>query len=216
MLLSEKLRVGCGAVWGKMLRHPFVLGLGDGTLPYESFRFYMCQDYFFLIEYSRVLAIATAKAQGLETMRRFARLLDATLNAEMELHRDFSAECGIDFGALKKTAPASTTRAYTNQLLRVAGLDDFAAIVTAILPCQWGYSEIGKVLAQTSSANANSSYRKWIEMYASDEFQELSFWLRNCLDTCTSSRDEERLRPIFETSLVYEYSFWQMAFEGGK
>ena len=216
MLLSEKLRVGSGAVWGKMLRHPFVLGLGDGTLPHESFRFYMCQDYIFLIEYSRVLALAAAKAEGLETMKRFAQLLDATLNTEMELHRDFCTECGIDSHALRRTVPAPTTRAYTNQLLRVAGLDDFAAIVAAILPCQWGYSEIGKALAQVVPANANRSYSRWIDMYASEEFEELSCWLRSCLDTCTSPADEQRLRPIFETSVVYEYSFWQMAFEGGK
>ena len=52
MTLSERLRQAVAPIWQKTLTHPFVTGLGDGTLPLENFRFYMCQDYVFLIEYS--------------------------------------------------------------------------------------------------------------------------------------------------------------------
>ena len=91
MTLSERLRQAVAPIWQKTLTHPFVTGLGDGALPLENFRFYMGQDYVFLIEYSRLLALATAKAPDLDTMGRFANLLDATLNREMALHREFAA-----------------------------------------------------------------------------------------------------------------------------
>src|SRR5439155_11149381 len=120
MTLSERLRQAVAPIWQKTLTHPFVTGLGDGTLPLENFRFYMCQDYVFLIEYSRLLALATAKAPDLDTMGRFANLLDATLNREMALHREFAAQCGISAAALAVTRAAPTTRAYTGPLLRVA------------------------------------------------------------------------------------------------
>ena len=78
MKLTERLYHAAAPIWQKIVSHPFVTELGDGTLPLENFRFYMCQDYVFLIEYSRLLALATAKAPDLDTMRQFANLLDAT------------------------------------------------------------------------------------------------------------------------------------------
>ena len=81
-------------------------------------------------------------------MARFAALLDATLNREMALHREFAAECGITAEELAATEAAPTTRAYTSHLVRVASLGDLAETVTALLPCQWGYAEIGQTLAR--------------------------------------------------------------------
>jgi hydroxymethylpyrimidine/phosphomethylpyrimidine kinase len=35
--------------WQRFVNHPFVMGLGDGTLPLESFKKYIMQDYIFLV-----------------------------------------------------------------------------------------------------------------------------------------------------------------------
>ena len=111
MKLSERLHAAAAPIWQKTLAHPFITGLGDGSLPPDNFRFYVCQDYIFLIEYSRLLALATAKAPDLDTMGRFADLLDATLNREMALHREFAAQCGISAAELVVTSAAPTTYA---------------------------------------------------------------------------------------------------------
>ena len=212
MLLSRKLHAAT-PTWQKTLTHPFVVGLGNGSLPLEKFQFYMCQDYIFLIEYSRVLALATAKAPDLDTMGRFARLLDATLNQEMALHRAFAAECGISAETLAATQAAPTTQAYTNHLVRVAALGDLAAIVSAVLPCQWGYSEIGQALARQGKPSAPAFYGKWIDMYADPEFAALSTWLRDVLDRLAPAANEKQLAQIFQTSARYEYLFWEMAYQ---
>ena len=70
-----------------ILAHPFVTGVGDGTLPMEKFKYYVVQDYAYLIDYSRALALASARAPLLDDMSWFAGLLDETLNVEMALHR---------------------------------------------------------------------------------------------------------------------------------
>ncbi len=36
-------------VWEKFVNHPFVLAMGDGTLPLESFKGYLIQDYIYLV-----------------------------------------------------------------------------------------------------------------------------------------------------------------------
>ena len=212
MSLSQKLHAAA-PIWQKTLAHPFVVGLGNGSLPLEKFQFYMCQDYIFLIEYSRVLALATAKAPDLDSMGRFAQLLEATLNQEMALHRAFAAECGISAATLAATQAAPTTHAYTNHLVRVAALGDLAAIVSALLPCQWGYSEIGQALARQGKPSAPAFYAKWIDMYADPEFAQLSTWLRDVLDRLAPTADEKQLTRIFQTSARYEYLFWEMAYQ---
>ena len=105
MGLSDELRSHAGSVWDRIFSHPFVAGLGDGTLPLESFKFYLVQDYRFLIDYSRVLAVASAKAPDLEGMTRFAGLLHATLAEEMDLHRRYCAGFGISAAAISVTDP---------------------------------------------------------------------------------------------------------------
>lgn len=212
MNLSERLYQAAAPIWQKTLTHPFVIGLGEGTLPLENFRFYMCQDYVFLIEYSRLLALATAKAPDLDTMGRFAGLLDVTLNREMALHREFAAQCGIDAATLVTTNPAPTTYAYTRHLVRVAALGDLAEIVAALLPCQWGYCDIGQTLARRGKPAATPFYSQWIDMYASAEFAALAQWLRELLDSLVATTNEEQLIEIFCTSARYEYLFWEMAY----
>jgi len=204
MTLTERLYQAVAPIWRKMLSHPFVAGLGDGTLPLENFQFYMCQDYVFLIEYSRLLALATAKAPDLESMGHFANLLDATLNREMALHREFAAQCGISTVALATTQAAPTTYAYTRHLVRVAALGDLAEIIAALLPCQWGYCEIGQTLDRCGKPTTAPFYCQWIEMYASPEFAALARWLRELLDSMAGTVREDRLVETFQTSTRYE------------
>ena len=86
---SDLLRDRASAIWELEHQHPFVVELGNGTLPLEKFQWYMKQDYLFLIDFSRVIAMAVAKADTLEDMGWFARLLHETLNTEMALHVSF-------------------------------------------------------------------------------------------------------------------------------
>lgn len=212
MKLTERLYQAAAPIWQQSLAHPFITALGDGSLPLEQFRFYMRQDYVFLIDYSRLLALATAKAPDLETMGRFARLLDATLNQEMAFHRSFAAEFDITAEDLANTKAAPTARAYTSHLLRVASLGDIAETVAALLPCQWGYTEIGQTLAQRGKPVTAPFCARWIDMYASPEFAALSTWMREVLDAYEGVSNTARLTETFCTSARYEYMFWEMAY----
>ena len=120
MAVSDTLRQRADRVWRRIITHPFVRGLGDGSLPLDRFTFFLRQDYLFLIDYSRVLAIASAKAPDLDGMTRFADLMHATLTSEMALHREYCAGFGISPQQLERTRVAPGTSAYTRYLLSVA------------------------------------------------------------------------------------------------
>ena len=215
MRFTEHLREQTVDLRRHVLQHPFVTGIGDGTLPLAAFRFYMCQDYVFLIDYSRVLALAAAKAGDLETMGRFAELLHETLNTEMNLHRSFAAKFGISPEELAGTQAAPGTRAYTQHLLATAYSGDLADITAAILPCMWDYSDIGQALAAQGAPSPQPLYDEWIQMYAAPEFTALATWLRDLLDRLGSrmpAEQQARLSRLFADSCRYEYLFWDMAY----
>jgi len=65
---SDDLRRMGASMWETEQNHPFVTGIGDGSLPLENFRHYMRQDYIFLIEYCRAISLAVAKAPTVEDM----------------------------------------------------------------------------------------------------------------------------------------------------
>src|ERR687897_274793 len=211
--LSEELRAAAASIWDAQHAHPFVRGIGEGTLDRERFRFWVRQDYLFLIEYARMLSLGAARAPDLETMERFADLAQATLRGEMELHRSYAAELGIAPVALEAESMAPTTRAYTDLLVRVAASGDFAELVAALLPCMWGFSEIGLRLAE-DGAPSDPGYARWVEMYSSREFAELAAWCRELMDRVgegLGARARRRIEDAFVTSSRYELAFWEMA-----
>lgn len=45
MNVSERFYQKAMPVWKTYFDHPFVRGIGDGTLPKEKFQYYMVQDH---------------------------------------------------------------------------------------------------------------------------------------------------------------------------
>ena len=194
--------------------HPFVRGIADGTLDLERFKFWIRQDYLFLVDYARLLALAIVRAPGLPAMRHFADLAQSTLNVEMELHRSYAAEFGITEQELEKEEKAPTTRGYTDFLLRVASTGEFSELTAGLLPCIWGFSELGQRLAR--SRPAEERYARWIDMYSSVEFAEQAAWCRQLVEQAAAGLPQDALRRMeqaFLTSSRYEYQFWEIAWQ---
>jgi thiaminase (transcriptional activator TenA) len=100
------------------------------------------------------------------------------------------------------------TRSYCDFLLRTAALGDFAELCAALLPCMWGYAEIGARLA-SEGAPEHAGYAAWIATYADPEFQELARWARELVDGCAG--DPDRMHAAFRTSSELELAFWEAA-----
>lgn len=213
MRYTDELRRLADPVWRAQHAHPFVRGIGDGSLAVERFAHWVRQDYRFLVEYCRLFGLAAARAPDLETLTRFADLLQATARTEMDLHRAYAAEFGISAADLEREPMAPTTRAYTDFLLRVAATGDFAELAAALLPCMWGFAEIGQALQQRGLP-AEPRYAKWIGMYADPAFAALADWCRGLVDRLAADAGEAgraRMAQAFLTSSRYEYLFWEMA-----
>ena len=56
MATTERLLACARDIWEGYHAHPFVRGIADGSLDEDKFRFYMIQDYIYLIDYAKVFA----------------------------------------------------------------------------------------------------------------------------------------------------------------
>lgn len=139
MSFTEELADIGDPIWDAIVGHPMVEQLGEGSLDEAPFRYWVRQDYVYLTEYARVFALGAANAPDLRRMGRFAKLLDSTINTEMDLHRAYAADFGVSETELEATEPSPTTRAYTDFLVRVASTGTFGDLVAALLPCMWGF-----------------------------------------------------------------------------
>ena len=210
---TTRLRRTVDPIWEAQYRHPFVRGIVDGSLDLEKFKFYVRQDYAYLIDYARLFLLAGARSPDLSLMTRFNELADETLKTEMSLHRSYAAEFGITEAQLEAEPKSPTCQAYCDFLLRVAALGDFGELIAALLPCMWGYSELGRRLAK-EPASVEPRYAKWIDMYSDPGFAGVAEWCRQLLDRLADGSPEpyrKRLEAAFVLCSRYELAFWEMA-----
>lgn len=118
MTFSAQIRQAVEPIWAASMEHPFVKGIGDGTLPLENFRFYIQQDSYYLTSFAKILALGAAKAPDIETTNQFADFAKHTYSAEIGLHEQFSKRLGITAEEKELFKPAPTTYAYTSHLYR--------------------------------------------------------------------------------------------------
>lgn len=152
-----------GGLWERITALPFIRQLADGTLPAEDFTFYQDQDALYLREYSRALALLSAKAPTSEQQVFWARGAAECITVESLLHGSWLGSDYVSAG------PSPVTRAYTDFLTASAGVQDYAIAAAAVLPCYWLYAEIGELLA--ASNTPDHPYTAWLSMYGSADFR---------------------------------------------
>lgn len=216
MKLTERMHVAVADIWKACLEHPFVQGIGDGTLDVEKFRYFMLQDYLYLFDYARVFALGVVKAREPELMRTFARNVDAILGGEMKIHRAYMARLGIAEEQVFSVQPALDNLSYTHYMLAAAEAGGPMEIVAAILACSWSYAEIGQALDRITGAAEHPFYGEWVRGYASEDYAQTNEALIELMDQlaegCTEAQ-AARLVEIFVNCSRYELGFWDMAWE---
>lgn len=216
MAFTDELYKAALPLWQAQVEHPFVRGIGDGSLDEERFKRWVLQDYVYLKEFARLFAWGVAKADRLECMSWFARMLDLTLNTEMDLHRQYAERFGITPEELEAVEMWPTNRSYTDFLVRTAADGDLADLVAALLPCAWGYVYVARQLSEAEPPG-DQRYADWIDQYASEEFADAAEWLKvemNRLGEHLPAGKKQRLKELFVLSSRYEWLFWEMCWHG--
>ncbi len=175
--LHKALWQGNQALAEECLAHPFVRGLGDGSLDPEVFKHYVAQDAFFLRAFFSAYALGAVRAvEKREVVQRLHGLMRGVLD-ELKLHEGYAESLAIDLG---KVRPHPAGRAYTDFLLRTAWTAGVGEIMAAMTPCMRLYAYLGQELALRD--HSQNPYREWIDNYSSAEFEALAAELESLLD----------------------------------
>lgn len=199
-------------IYAAILRHPFVSGLTDGSLPRDAFRHYIVQDAHYLRGYARALALCGARAEEPRDTVMFGAHAGGAIAAEQSLHAALLADLGLTAEAAAAEPVAPTTRAYVSYLLATGHGGSFAEAVAAVLPCYWIYARVGEELLDAGSPDP--LYARWIAMYGSEEFQAVVDAVLDLTDrvgAAASSRELALMREHMIVTSRYEWMFWEAA-----
>jgi thiaminase (transcriptional activator TenA) len=203
--LSERLAERGTPGVRAQLEHPTVAGIARGDLDPAAFRRWLEQDYLFLLGYVRVFARLAWQAPD-QHLGDLVDLAHATWHDELALHRRLAAEFGAD---LISAVPGPVCAAYTRFLLDAAA--DYGRGLAALLPCMWGYSTLGRLLAEFP-APADPRYARWVATYADPEFAALAARCGAMLDD--AHREGWLAEPVavaaFDEGMRHELAFWDV------
>ncbi|OBT87822.1 hypothetical protein VE02_02131 [Pseudogymnoascus sp. 03VT05] len=158
--------------WQKHTEHRFLERLADGTLPIESFKNYLIQDYLYLVQYARATALAGYKSKTLDEIAASAKVVTHIIH-EMQLHVEYCEAFGVSKEQMLATEEDEACTAYTRYVLDVGHSEDWFALQIAMAPCLIGYGVIARRLYDDPLTKREGNiYWKWIENYVADDFTE--------------------------------------------
>src|SRR5437764_11421352 len=95
---SGRLLAVAAPVWRAILDHPFLRELRDGTLPIETFRFYLQQDWLYIQERIAEWAILAGRCPDPAGRRSLTEILDQVARLEpAAFHLKHAPLLGLDF-----------------------------------------------------------------------------------------------------------------------
>ena len=216
MSFSRSLKQKAIKVWEDGYNHPFVQELGAGTLDKEKFKFYLLQDYLYLLEYAKVFAMAMVKADDEKMLSNLSSITKSIFVDEMEVHRTYMKEFGITEDEVVNVKASLFNRTYTANMLATAQKGDLAETLATVFPCAWTYCDYGKRLKEQYKNNLEDNfYKSWIETYAGYEFEESFEWFYDAIDELVKNKtdkEKRKIEEIFISSVEFEYMFWEMAY----
>jgi len=210
--VSTQLREASGDSWGNLVENTFVAQMADGSLPLDSFRFYLEQNLQYLPRYSRMLGFAVANSQNWRYLGRFQRALKQIVEVEVPANERLLAEV-IQRGAvsLGGTAAGPACVDYGNFLVATAATCSSNDVIAAMLPCAWSYADIA---ARHGAVAPHPIYEEWLGVFGGDDYRAYIERLISEVDALlgdTPLNDLDRLKSIFATGVRMETAFWAAA-----
>lgn len=200
--------------WANYTQHSFVKAIGDGSLPLDSFKGYLVQDYLFLIQFSRAYALAAYKSKSVKDISAAASTVLNLIQKELTLHVKFCSRWGITQQQLEATEELPACTAYTRYVLDIGQSEDLVALLVALTPCILGYQRIARELHDDRSSQRHGNpYWEWVEMYVGEEYAEAVKKSMDLLEGYAAMQSPSRideLAKIFIHATKMEVGFWQM------
>ena len=205
-----KLKNSCNKEWSEYTDHKFLSNLVNNKLPDKNFKKYLVQDYIFLQQFLKILALSVYKSNSFEEINRSVNFIKG-IDQEIKLHVSFCKKWKIPLKSLNNIKVERANSAYTDHVLNVGKNGNNLDIFSSLSPCIIGYGEIGFKLSKIKNWK-KSKYSSWIKMYSSKEYQQVAKDNIDYLDILfknNKNKNLSKLRSNFKKSTILERNFWE-------
>ena len=160
-------------IWKAYTEHEFLQKVGDGTLPTESFKHFLVQDYLYLVNFARMAALSAYKSKTIDRISASSHFV-LQIKEEMALHLEYCKGFGLSKENIEDEKESLANVAYSRWLLDIGQSEDWIALQMALASCVIGYGVSAQLLqAGFKTKRVGNPYYKWIESYISDDYQEV-------------------------------------------
>ncbi|AFZ70344.1 putative transcription activator [Caldisphaera lagunensis DSM 15908] len=189
-------------LWDKYIRHEFVIKMKEGTLPLDSFKYYMIQD----TKYVNIMLKSLLNASSKAPLNKITNILNAIFNTRdkgLEIEKEILEKLNIDDAAIENTGYNLVNYAYTRHLYynSTIGWDYFLA---SWAPCMIGYSFVGKFV----KGSPNEIYDLWASFYGSKDYENR---VETIIDALDDIKLNDGIKNVFRNSVNFEIMFWEAA-----
>ena len=205
-----KLKSSCNKEWSEYTNHKFLSDLVSNKLPDKKFKNYLVQDYVFLQQFLKILALSVYKSKNFEEINRSVNFIKG-IDHEIKLHVSYCKKWKIHLKSLNNIKVEKANNAYTNHVLEVGKNGDNLDIFSCLSVCIIGYGEIGFNLSKIKNWK-KSKYNSWIKMYSSKEYQRVAKDNIDYLDLLLKNNKNKKINTLkrnFKKSTILERNFWE-------
>ncbi len=213
MTISERLRQDADDIWKGIFERQFIVELVEGRLPLKIFKFYILQDYNYLVSAIRNFSIIASRADTVESMREVVEILHLESVSEFRGYEKLLRDLDYTLADAVNIQPVPMNTTYVNFLLSTSSLKSYPEAITSVLPCFWSYAEIVEFHKDKLKNNRNKIYRKWASAFLSEDYLKLVRKIRNLVDNAGKDFSYEKLKKIFITASRYEYLYWDAIYK---
>ena len=205
-----KLKNSCKNEWSEYTNHKFLIDLVNNELPDKNFKKYLVQDYIFLQQFLRILALTVYKSISFEEINRSVNFIKG-IDHEIKLHINYCKKWKIPLKSLDNIKVEKANSSYTDHVLNIGKKGNNLDIFSCLSPCIIGYGEIGLKLSKIKDWK-KSKYSSWIKMYSSKEYQQVAKDDIDYLDALLKNNKIKKLNKLkknFKKSTILERNFWE-------
>ena len=124
-----KLKTSCKKEWSEYTNHKFLSDLVTNKLPDKNFKDYLVQDYIFLQQFLKILALSVYKSNSFEEINRSVNFIKG-IDHEIKLHINYCKKWKIPLKSLNNIVVEKANSSYTNHVLSVGKNGDNLDIFT--------------------------------------------------------------------------------------
>jgi thiaminase/transcriptional activator TenA len=211
--LTRTLWESADGIYAKIIEHPFLTRLGDGTLEADQFAGYLIQDGHYIRSYTQCLATLAGRAPDESSLAMLVSHSAEAIALESTLHAELLEALELGHLATSNIPASPTTFGYASSLLASCTRDSFLEGLVAMLPCYWIYARVGHHLAGVRSPHP--VFARWIENYSGGLYDTTVSEVLDSIDRLGQGAGVsqiERCVERYQCGARYEWMFWDAAY----